>query len=143
MKKTFLFLSIVLSFAAAAQKTINGKIVDASNQRPLPQANIIAKATRQGVTADSTGHFSISVPPAVKFVLVSYAGYETRTISVDGTENNYLIGLEPLVNEAVSVIGSRNLSRTSLQTPVPIDVIPVARIARETGQTDLNQLLTY
>ena len=50
-----------------------------------------------------------------------------------------------LVNdlEQITVIGSRNLSRTNVQTPVPVDVIPVAKMAKEVGQIDLNQLLTY
>jgi iron complex outermembrane receptor protein len=41
------------------------------------------------------------------------------------------------------VVGSRNLSRTKVQTSVPVDVIPVGKISKDVGQTDLNQLLTY
>ena len=58
---------------------------------------------------------------------------------------DYSIGLQSSVNDLqqITVIGSRNLSRTKVQTPVPVDVIPVAKMAKEVGQIDLNQLLTY
>ncbi|MGZ3768000.1 MAG: TonB-dependent receptor plug domain-containing protein, partial [Mucilaginibacter sp.] len=80
----------------------------------------------------------------VKTIVVSYTGYEARTIRVDGSAVDYSIGLQPSQDlTEVTVIGSRNLSRTKVQTPVPVDVIPVATLAKEVGQVDLNQLLTY
>ena len=41
------------------------------------------------------------------------------------------------------VLGSRNLSRTRVQTPAPVDIIPIAQFVNQVGQLDLNQLLTY
>jgi iron complex outermembrane recepter protein len=43
----------------------------------------------------------------------------------------------------IHVVGSRNASRTKLETPVPVDVIPLKNIINEVGQVDLNQILTY
>jgi iron complex outermembrane receptor protein len=72
-------------------------------------------------------------------------GYESRTIRIDSGGVDYSIGLYPSVNnlQQITVIGSRNSSRTNTQTPVPVDVIQVAKLTKEVGQTDLSQLLTY
>ncbi|MBC7849910.1 MAG: TonB-dependent receptor, partial [Chitinophagaceae bacterium] len=78
-----------------------------------------------------------------KTIVVSYTGYFTRTIKLETTLSNYTISLLRLQNDSVVVIGSRNSARTKLQTPVPVDIISVAAISKEVGQTDLNQLLTF
>ena len=36
----------------------------------------------------------------------------------------------------VVIVGSRNLSRTRLETPVPIDVIDIRALQKNTAQTD-------
>src|SRR5688500_18869074 len=43
----------------------------------------------------------------------------------------------------ITVVGSRNLSRTRVETPVPVDVIPVSTVINDIGQVDLNQILTF
>jgi iron complex outermembrane recepter protein len=40
-------------------------------------------------------------------------------------------------------VGSRNLSRTRVETPVPVDVIPIAQVLNDIGQVDLNQILNF
>ena len=143
MKKIFFLLITGFPFFLIAQKTITGKVFDAGTRQPLAQANIVTKATTHATTTGNDGNFLMELPAGEKTIVVSYAGYERRSINVEGAEKNYSIALEPLVNQAVSVIASRNMARTNLQTPVPVDIIPVTRLAKETSQIDLNQLLTY
>jgi len=143
MRKLILLLGIALPLVSLCQKTITGKVFDASNNQPLAHASIVVKGS-SGVAASSEGRFSITIPANSKTISVSYAGYESRIINVEGQETEFSIGLQPVLEQAqITVIGSRNLSRTKVQTPVPVDVIPVAVIAKEVGQVDLNQLLTY
>ncbi|MEP6947798.1 MAG: TonB-dependent receptor [Ginsengibacter sp.] len=126
------------------QKTITGKVFDASNNRPLTRASIVMKNANTGTTSGNDGKFTLRIPDNAKAITATYVGYESRTINIEGTETNYSIGLQPVENQQeIVVIGSRNLSRTKVQTPVPVDIIPVATIANEVGQVDLNQLLTY
>ncbi len=40
-------------------------------------------------------------------------------------------------------VGSRSVERTRTDTPVPVDVLPLAEVATETGQLDLGQLLQF
>lgn len=144
MKKIILLTGILVPLIAFSQKTITGKVFDAVNNRPLASASVI---TRDGTTGSVTGNdgaFMLRMDSSVRTIVVSYAGYETRAVRVDGQGPHYLIGLHPSANlSAITVIGTRNLSGTRMRTPVAVDVIPVAAIANEVGQTDLNQLLTY
>ena len=106
--------------------------------------SIIANGSNAGVTSGNDGTFTLTIDNGIKSIIVSYAGYGTRIIRIGDAVTDYLIGLQPAPDLAeLIVIGSRNLSRTKVQTPVPVDVIPVAAMAKEVGQTDLNQLLTY
>jgi iron complex outermembrane recepter protein len=139
-----MLLGMIFSFTAAAQKKITGKVFDAVNNKPLALASITAKESTVGIVTDDDGTFTMQIDSTVKTIVVSYAGYTSRSVKVNGIANTYLIGLQPIQTETeIIVIGSRNLSRTKVQTAVPVDVIPVAVMAKEVGQTDLNQLLTY
>ncbi|MBC7827900.1 MAG: TonB-dependent receptor plug domain-containing protein, partial [Chitinophagaceae bacterium] len=135
---------MLFPFVALSQKTITGKVFDAANNKPLALASIVAKENKVGLATGDDGTFSMKIDSTVKEIVVSYAGYSSRTIKVGGSVSTYRIGLEPLQNETgIIVIGSRNLSRTKVRTPVPVDIIPVTSIAKEVGQGDLNQLLTF
>ncbi len=135
---------MILPLTASSQNTISGKVFDAENKTPLPQATITAKPGNHITVAGDNGTFTLQTDEKIKTITVSYAGYLSRVIKIDDTATVKFIGLQRVQNEnAITVIGSRNLARTKVQTPVPVDVIPVASIANEMGQIDLNQLLTY
>ncbi len=144
MKRVIMLLSMIVPLIALSQKTITGKVVDASTNKPLASASIIANGSNAGVTSGNDGTFTLKIDDGIKSMMVSYTGYGTRIIKIEDAVADYLISLQPVADLAeLIVIGSRNLSRTKVQTPVPVDVIPVAKMAKEVGQTDLNQLLTY
>jgi iron complex outermembrane recepter protein len=140
--KIILLFNMLLPFLAFSQKTITGKIFDVFNNQPLSAATIVAKASTTVTGNDGT--FTLKVGNNVKSFEISHTGYVMRTIVINGSATDYSIGLQRLQELAgITMIGSRNSSRTKVQTPVPVDVIPVASIARGMGQTDLNQLLTF
>ena len=144
MRKIITLLSFLLPLAALAQKTITGKVFDATNNQPLPSASVTARGTNSGITTGTDGSFTLQIKGDVKSIVVSYVGYGSKTIKVEPDITGYSIGLQPSTDQIeITVIGSRNLSRTKTQTPVPVDVIPIATLAKEVGQTDLNQLLTF
>ncbi|MGE5108780.1 MAG: TonB-dependent receptor [Sphingobacteriales bacterium] len=129
---------------ALSQRTITGKVFDAANNHPLVSASIIIRGSTTGIVTGNDGTFTLKIDNGVKTIVVSYTGYEARTIRVDGSAVDYSIGLQPSQDlTEITVIGSRNLSRTKVQTAVPVDLIPVATMVKQIGQVDLNQLLTY
>lgn len=62
---------------------INGTIVDENNV-PLPGATIMADGTNVGVTTDFDGNYSITVPGGTTKLAISYIGYETQTVAING-----------------------------------------------------------
>ena len=144
MRQIIVLLSIIMPAMALSQGTITGKVFDAIDNHPLPSASITTKGSAGVTVTGNDGTFVIKISNGIKAIVVSYAGYVTRTIKVDGSVTEYSIGLEPSQDlTEIIVTGSRNLSRTKIQTPVPVDVLPIAKMAKEVAQTDLNQLLTY
>src|SRR5215212_7900511 len=130
MKKVVLLLGIIIPFAAISQKTITGKVFDAANNRPLAQATIVMKNGNTGTVSNNDGDFVLKLPDNAQAITVSYAGYENFTVVIKASTTDYLIGLKLFQNlRDIVVIGSRNVSRTKVQTPVPVDVIPIASIA--------------
>jgi len=65
------------------QTQINGNITDADGV-PLPGANIVEKGTTNGVTADFDGNFSIEVADNNGTLVISYIGYATKEIPLNG-----------------------------------------------------------
>lgn len=68
------------------QNIITGTITD-DKGLPLPGANVVEKGTSNGVTADFDGNFSINIGTKSPVLVVSYIGYSTQEINVDGITN--------------------------------------------------------
>lgn len=68
------------------QDQINGLITDELGQ-PLPGANIIEKGTKNGTQSDFDGKFSLSLKNKNSTLVISYLGYQTIEIIIDGQSN--------------------------------------------------------
>ena len=62
--------------------TVNGKITDA-NGEPIIGASVVIKGTTNGTITDFDGNFMLEVPAKATLV-VSYVGYKTLEVSVNG-----------------------------------------------------------
>ena len=65
------------------QNTINGTVSD-KNGAPLPGANILEKGTTNGAQTDFNGNFSIDVTDENASLVISYLGFKTAEIAVNG-----------------------------------------------------------
>ncbi len=137
----FLLLS---AQALSQERQITGTVVSAENNTPLVGVNIVIKGTYRGASTDEDGRFALNIPSGGATLIVSSIGYKTREVSV-GNEQTLTIPLDINVEEmgAVQVVGSRNVNRTALDTPVPVDILDVREIQKMAPQVDVNQLLTY
>ena len=75
--------SIQANTVATQQTIVSGTISDANGQ-PLPGATILEKGTVNGVTADFDGNYAITLTTANATLIVSYVGFSTSEIVVDG-----------------------------------------------------------
>ncbi|HYH14419.1 MAG TPA: TonB-dependent receptor, partial [Flavisolibacter sp.] len=124
---------------------VSGQVKDASGQ-PLQGASVQIKGTRIGAITDINGNYSLSAAPGKHTLIISFVGYSTQEIEItlgqDGwTQDVALVATGDL--GTVTVVGSRNVSRTRVETPVPVDIIPISQVVGEIGQVDLNQIINF
>ncbi|MDQ6813543.1 MAG: TonB-dependent receptor [Bacteroidota bacterium] len=140
-----LTFSLFATAAAIAQAVIKGTVRNAS-QQPLAGASVQLQGSGKGTVTDNNGDYKLQASAGKQTIIVSYVGFATQrfTINVSGTEATQdVILMEAGDLSMVTVIGSRNISRTRTESPVPVDVIPLAQVINEVGQVDLNQILTF
>lgn len=72
---------------------IQGSVTN-NNGEPLIGANIKLQNSNIGTITDTRGRFSINIPGTTGVLEVSYTGYQTKTINVDGNSDNLEIRLD-------------------------------------------------
>jgi TonB-linked SusC/RagA family outer membrane protein len=104
-----LFLLVAATGQARQSTTeLNGKVLQASNQAPMPGVNLLIKGTTVGDISDLEGRFSISLPSSQAELIVSFIGYKSQTIYVDVSKDNHLTVL--LEEDQVSLAAVEVLS---------------------------------
>ena len=141
--KLFIFF-IFLTGGAMAQAVIKGTVKSVSQQF-LTGASVTIEGSTSGAVTDNNGNYTLTVKPGRHTVTFSYVGYASQhfTINVSGEVTQDVVLMESGDLSMVTVIGSRNVSRTRTETPVPVDVIPLAQVINTVGQVDLNQIMNF
>ena len=137
-----LFLPFLVSSAVfAQQRTISGMISDTEGN-PLVSANVVIKGSSVGSIADIDGKFSLTVSSGDVLVF-SFIGYQSKEITVAESNviNVSLMSDDQQLSEVV-VVGSRNTARSSIDTPLPVDVISFEELT-STGQNSFDKTLQY
>lgn len=70
-------------------------------------------------------------------------GYNKLERELNGAANQDFVLADATVLNQVTVVGSRNLNRSSTDTPAPVDVIDIREVTTKQGQLDVNQLLQF
>jgi len=95
------------------QNIVTGTITDKEGQ-PLPGANIVERGTTNGTQTDFDGNFSIEVGENAVLV-VTYIGFATKEISVDGRSSIRISLLEDAAGlEEVVVVGYGTQKKSDL-----------------------------
>lgn len=84
-----LFVLLLFTLTAAAQKTIRGIVTDASNGETLPSANISIENTYRGTISNNNGNYVLSIPDSLlpATVVVRYLGFHTQERVIDAHSN--------------------------------------------------------
>jgi TonB-linked SusC/RagA family outer membrane protein len=97
-----------------AQQVISGIIFDESGI-PLLGASIVAKGTIVGVTSDFDGKFTITMPTGVSVIKISYVGYRTTEINIEGKDSITVnLSLDAAALQEVIVVGYGTLSKSKV-----------------------------
>ena len=68
----------------AQQKTISGKVTDASTGQPVIGTSVTVKGTKLATQTDNDGNYSISVPNSAKALIFTTVGFESQDILING-----------------------------------------------------------
>ena len=109
-----LYQEETVSNKALQQKTITGKVTDASGQ-PLPGVTILIKGTNSGIITDLDGKFNLSDVPANATLVFSFVGMKAQEILVTGKSTINLVMEEDAIGiEEVVAIGYGTVKKSDL-----------------------------
>lgn len=107
--KRILVLSLLLLTALiihAQQFEITGTVLDKKSHDPIIGASVLIKGTSLGTITDTNGQFVLKDASKGKVLSISYVGYQTQDITLNGNQRNLSILLEEdaeLLDEVVVV----------------------------------------
>ncbi|MDY3090748.1 MAG: SusC/RagA family TonB-linked outer membrane protein [Porphyromonas sp.] len=111
-----MFLVLGLNYTTAqslsGRRSISGVIVD-EQELALPNASIVIKGTKRGVTADLEGRFTIEVEPGQRTLVISYVGMQSEELTLTAGQSHYRVQLLPdnaALNEVI-VTGYQTISK--------------------------------
>ncbi|THH37748.1 SusC/RagA family TonB-linked outer membrane protein [Neolewinella litorea] len=115
MKKYLLaILGLALSVGLMAQRVIEGTITDEGGM-PLIGASVLAQGTSTGTVSDIDGNFTLTVADEVTNLIVSYTGFATRVVPLDGSTTLEIILSEDAAQlSEVVVVGYGKQIRSTL-----------------------------
>jgi iron complex outermembrane recepter protein len=124
-------------------KEVAGKVTDGATGEALPGVSVLVKGANRGTTTGADGGYKLTTADDATLVF-SFVGFESQEVSVSG-KSSVNISLKPSAVSLGDVIvtGTRSSGRTKIDTPVPVDVIPVSQVVNTVGQVDINQILTF
>jgi iron complex outermembrane receptor protein len=127
------FLFSIVSLAAVAQKTAQGKVVDASTNNPLVGATVSFPG-KAGTTTDKDGMFTVDCDKINK-VTVSFVGYESAQQSIKNCDQEIRIALVAsgrLLDE-VEITAISNQNKSLLYQPSAITKLSTTELKRGNG----------
>lgn len=116
LRKCFLACALLFSAVAFSQKTVSGRVVDASNQ-PMVGATVAIKGTDLATQTNSSGDFSISVPGGRNILVITSVGFNPQELTIgDRTNLNVsLVSNSSSLSEVVVTALGIQRNRKSLQ----------------------------
>ena len=76
---------------AQNQFTVQGKVIDAATDEPLPGVNILVKGTTTGTVTDIDGNYRLTAPDDTETLVFSSVGYISEEVAIS---NQTVINLE-------------------------------------------------
>lgn len=105
LKALFALLFLGIQFTFAQNLTITGTVTDESGT-PLPGASVLVSGTTQGTQTDFDGNYTLSNVSSNAVLAVSYLGFVSQQINVNGRSNiNISLAEDAALLEEVVVIG--------------------------------------
>jgi len=143
MKKIPHYLLITVAFLFTTvffAQTVSGTIVEAGSNLPLLGATIVEKGTSNGTSSDFDGNFTLKTKASSGEIVISYVGYNSKTIAFSGSTNLNTIELQysQVGLEEIQIIASIAVDR---KTPVAVSTVKAEDIQLKLGNQEFPEIL--
>tara|TARA_R110002049_G_scaffold309049_1_gene516195 strand:+ start:1767 stop:5093 length:3327 start_codon:yes stop_codon:yes gene_type:complete len=120
------------------QMLVSGRVTD-NDGSPLSGANLVEKGTTNGVTADFDGNFAIGLEDSNAVLMVSYIGYSTKEVPVNGQASVNIVLEESTAGlDEVVVIGYGTSKKSEITGSV--GVVTAEDISKQPSVNPLQNL---
>ncbi len=140
MKHIYVFISMLFLLYPAFAQTgeINGRVVNAKNNEPIPFANLIIEGSTTGATSDIDGVFAIkNVKPGYYQLVASSVGFEkfiTGTFLVTNSKAAFveIAMIETVINLSGVEIKTKTFERKE-ESPLSMRTLGIQEIEKNPG----------
>ena len=103
---------------------ISGSVKDAETREPLAYASVMLLPSGQGTTTDADGSFLLPHKESAALLVVSFIGYRTDTVQINGRQHRYTIMLQPDVNALKEVMVTSGTMKevSKMNSAIPVEV---------------------
>jgi hypothetical protein len=134
-------LMFLMVSTAFAQGKVTGTVTDGKGS--LPGANIVIKGTKIAVSTDFDGKFSINTTTNSGELVVTFIGYQAKTVKFSGAANLGTIVLTADDNQLQEIVvksGVVDIAKDR-KTPVAVSTIKAAEIQEKLGTQEFPEIL--
>ena len=140
LKNWLVMVMLISTSIIFGQTKLTGKIVDETNQ-PLPSATVVLKGTQTGASSDFDGNFTFETTISNGTLLVSFVGYETKSLTFNGSKNFGSIALQPSAESLDEIVITAVSFAIDRKTPVAVSTIKADVIEHKLGSQEFPEIL--
>jgi len=123
-----------LSSLAVSAQLVKGKVLDATNNQPLPGANLTDTTQLKGVTTDELGRFEWDQNLLGSIFLVNHLGYQEVKVEIEDPDQHLRILVPTAAHELPQImVTASNYTTELLKVPASVSVVSRKAIERDNG----------
>lgn len=105
LKTLLILFSLFFTGLQLSAQNVNGNVIDTDGE-PIIGASVLVTGTTSGTVTDIDGNYSLNVPPGSSSLSISYIGYKTMTVPLDGRSTiNVTIESDSELLDEIVVVG--------------------------------------
>jgi len=143
MKKIFtiLILSFIVTSSYAQKKyTISGYITDKNNGESIVGANVYCTALNLGVTSNTYGFYSLTLPQAIYDISFTFIGYQNQVKNFNlnsAVTHDVEFELSSINIEEILVTGEKNIVEKTQTSMIEVPIEQIRTIPALLGEVDI------
>ena len=131
---------LITSVTVFSQTVLSGKVVDEINQ-PLPGATVVIQGSKVGASTDFDGNFNFDSSIESGTLIVSFIGYQPKSVSFNGASELGTIALAPSAESLDEIVITQTSFAIDRKTPVAVSTIKASLIENKLGSQEFPEIL--